>query len=164
MPTEVDRYLSGVPIDMLQPNVIQSCHARCTLDDVKIGRWRKKFDQIPEDTKDPGLLKARKALKRKMPKRRAGEQYWSETQFEKLKDSPPDRLRSKGTLPWRLLAYMLQASPDVELLRTLVGKRLMDERHLESGRKALERMLLILWRAGYVELEPPRRLSWEVPR
>ena len=30
-------------------------------DDVKIHRWREKFDQIPEDTKDPGLLKAKKA-------------------------------------------------------------------------------------------------------
>ncbi len=39
-------------------------------DDVKIARWKEKFDRIPEDTKDPGLLKAKKDLKRKMPKRR----------------------------------------------------------------------------------------------
>ena len=42
------------------------------------------FDAIPEGTKDPGLLKAKKALKRKMPKRRANQQYWTESQFEKL--------------------------------------------------------------------------------
>ena len=47
-------------------------------DDVKIARWKEKYDQIPEDTKDPGLLKAKKALKKKMPKRRATEQYWNE--------------------------------------------------------------------------------------
>ena len=40
-------------------------------DDVKIARWREKYDQIPEDTKDPGLMKAKKALKKKMPTRRA---------------------------------------------------------------------------------------------
>ena len=45
-------------------------------DDVKIQRWREKYDSIPEDTKDPGLLKAKKQLKKKMPRRRAGESYW----------------------------------------------------------------------------------------
>ena len=40
-------------------------------DDVKILRWREKYDQIPEDTKDPKLRKAKKALKKKMPKRRS---------------------------------------------------------------------------------------------
>ena len=39
-------------------------------DDVKITRWREKYDQIPEDTKDPGLLRAKKSLKKKMPTRR----------------------------------------------------------------------------------------------
>ena len=47
-------------------------------DDVKIARWKEKYDKIPEDTKDPGLLKAKKALKRKMPTRRSNQQYWSE--------------------------------------------------------------------------------------
>ena len=36
-------------------------------DDVRILRWKEKFDQIPEDTKDPGLLKKKKELKRKKP-------------------------------------------------------------------------------------------------
>ncbi len=30
-------------------------------DDVKIARWREQYDKIPEDTKDPGLLRAKKA-------------------------------------------------------------------------------------------------------
>ena len=46
-------------------------------DDVKLNKWREKYDSIPEDTKDPGLLKAKKQLKKKMPKRRAGEAYWT---------------------------------------------------------------------------------------
>ncbi len=40
-------------------------------DDVKINRWRVQYDQIPEDTKDPNLIRAKKALKKKMPTRRS---------------------------------------------------------------------------------------------
>jgi superfamily II DNA/RNA helicase len=123
-------------------------------DDVKILRWREKYDRIPEDTRDPGLLQAKKALKKKMPHRRTNEQYWGESQFEQLKKAPPDRLRSRGPLPWRLLAYMLQASPEVDRVRALVAKRLMDPKQLEGAQKGLERMLMTLWRAGYVQLEP----------
>jgi superfamily II DNA/RNA helicase len=123
-------------------------------DDVKIARWREKFDQIPEDTKDPGLMKAKKALKKKMPTRRANEQYWNEAQFNKLCAAPPGHLHSRGPLPWRLLAYMLDASPEVEIIRRLVGKRLMDPGRLEAGQRELDRALMTLWRAGYVTLEP----------
>ena len=123
-------------------------------DDVKIARWREKYDQIPEDTKDPGLMKAKKALKKKMPTRRANEQYWNQAQFQKLCAAPPGHLHSRGPLPWRLLAYMLDASPEVDIIRRLVGKRLMDPGRLEAGQKELDRMLLTLWRAGYVTLEP----------
>lgn len=123
-------------------------------DDVKILRWKEKYDQIPETTKDPKLLQAKKALKRKMPTRRSTEQYWTEAQFEKLKTAPPSKLASRGPLPWRLLAYMLDASPEVELIRTLVGKRLMDGKQIEAGQKQLDRMLLTLWTGGYVDLEP----------
>jgi superfamily II DNA/RNA helicase len=123
-------------------------------DDVKIARWREKYDQIPEDTKDPGLLRAKKDLKRKAPKRRETEQYWTQAQFEKLRAAPPVNLYSRGPLPWRLLAYMLDASPEVAIVRKLVAKRLMDAKHLEAGQKALDEMLLTLWRAGYVTLEP----------
>ena len=124
-------------------------------DDVRISRWREKFDKIPEQTKDPGLLKAKKDLKRKMPKRSPNEQYWTEGQFQKLTQAPPGRLRSRGPLPWRLLAYMLQASPEVDRVRALVAKRLSDVRHLQAGQKQLEQMLITLWKAGYVELDPP---------
>jgi superfamily II DNA/RNA helicase len=123
-------------------------------DDVKIARWKEKYDQIPEDTKDPGLLKAKKALKKKMPTRRANEQYWNEAQFNKLRAAPAGNLHSRGALPWRMLAYMLDASPEVNLIRRLVGKRLMDPGRIAAGQKELDRMLLTLWRAGYVTLEP----------
>ena len=129
-------------------------------DDVKILRWREKYDQIPEGTKDPGLMKAKKAMKKKMPHRRTNQQYWTEGQFKQLTGAAPARLRSRGPLPWRMLAYLLQASPEVDRLRTLVAKRLSDPPYLAAGQKSLEAMLLTLWTAGYVELEPepPKKL------
>jgi superfamily II DNA/RNA helicase len=123
-------------------------------DDVKISRFREKYDQIPEDSKDPGLRAAKKKLKKKMPKRRATEQYWTEEQFNKLCQAPPGKLSSRGPLPWRLLAYILDASPEVDPIRQLIAKRLMDSRRVERGVKTLDQMLLTLWRAGYVRLEP----------
>src|SRR5690606_15000560 len=60
-------------------------------DDVKIARWREKFDQIPEDTKDPGLLRMKKELNRKKPTRRQTEQYWQASQFEQLRLAPPGK-------------------------------------------------------------------------
>jgi len=123
-------------------------------DDVKIARWHEQYDRIPEDTKDPGLMKAKKAMKRKMPHRRDNEQYWNEAQFQKLITAPPGKLHSRGPLPWRLLGYMLDASPEIEIIRRLVGKRLMDSAHLEGAQRDLERMLLVLHKAGYVRLEP----------
>ena len=123
-------------------------------DDVKIQRWRVKYDQIPDDTKDPGLRKAKKALKKKMPTRRANQQYWTETQFDKLREASARNLESRGPLPWRLLAYMLDVSPETKPIRDLVAKRLMTGKRLEQSLRAIDEMLLILWRAGYVTLDP----------
>lgn len=123
-------------------------------DDVKILRWKEKYDQIPEDTKDPTLLRAKKDLKRKKPSRREGVKYWGEGDFERLKAAPPGKLYSKGPLPWRLLAYLLKVSPDVELVRGVVRKRLLDEARVLAGERALDRMLMTLAKGGFVTLEP----------
>ena len=123
-------------------------------DDVKIDRWREKYDAIPDDSKDPGLRKAKKKLKKKMPKRRSTQAYWNESQFEQLRDASPRDLASRGPLPWRLLAYMLDVDPEVEPLRKLVGKRLLFGKDAENAQKDLDRMLHILWKGGYVRLEP----------
>lgn len=123
-------------------------------DDVKILRWKEKYDQIPEDTKDPNLIRAKKQMKKKMPTRSPERQYWNESQFEKLRAAPPGQLVSRGPIPWRLLAYMLQLSPDVDRLRNLVRKRLMESKLLDAGEKVLERMLMTLHAGGYVKLDP----------
>ena len=130
-------------------------------DDVRILRWKEKFDQIPEDTKDPVLLKKKKELKRKKPDRNSQRQYWNEASFERLKTAPPGRLYSKGPLPWRLLAYLLDASPQVSLIRGVIRKRLLDEPRIVAGEKQMEQMLLTLHESGYITLEPPPIMNEE---
>ena len=123
-------------------------------DDVDILRWKAKYDAIPEDTRDPGLMKAKKALKKKKPKRRETEQYWVEGHFNQLQAAPPGKLYSKGPLPWRLLAFLLEVSPEVEGIRVAVRKRMMDDPRIAAGEKALDRMLLALHTGGFVTLSP----------
>jgi hypothetical protein len=127
-------------------------------DDVKILRWKEKYDQIPETTRDPGLIKAKKALKRKKPSRSDTHAYWSEGQFKQLQSAPAGKLYSKGNLPWRLLAYLLKISPEVALVRNALRKRLMDEPRIQAQEKNLDRMLRILAAGGFVTLspEPPK--------
>ena len=123
-------------------------------DDVKYHRWRLQYDQIPEDTRDPNLIKAKKQLKKKMPTRRAAETYWSKEQFEKLRTAPAARLASRGPLPWRLLAFMLRQNPSIQPLRDLVGKRLLPPTDIPRAQRELNQMLVTLWTAGFLELVP----------
>lgn len=124
-------------------------------DDVRIAKHKLKVAQIPEDTKDPKLMKKRKQMEKKTPRRREGVAYWSEAQFEKLRDAPAGKLESKGRLPWRLLAYLLDATPDLTPVRDAVSKRLLPPNLIESQQKLLTRMLVTLHDGGFVTLDPP---------
>lgn len=123
-------------------------------DDVKIHEWRLKYDSIPEDTRDPGLLRAKKALKKKMPTRSPTRQYWNAGQFERLREAAPRDLASQGALPWRLLAYMLRIDPQVDRLRALVKRRLIPVKRQEEAERELEHMLRILHALRVVKLDP----------
>ncbi len=133
-------------------------------DDVKIARWKEKYDQIPEDTKDPGLLKAKKDLKRKMPKRRETEQYWNEAQFEKLRAAarqarqPRAAALAAAGLHARRLA---RSRPDPHAGQQAAAWTASRDR----GRPAASwtEMLLTLWRGGYVTLEPEPPKDDEAP-
>ncbi|QDT31362.1 DEAD/DEAH box helicase [Thalassoglobus polymorphus] len=124
-------------------------------DDVKIARAKAQYDQIPEDTKDPNLIRMKKKLKKKMPSRRANEQYWNEEQFQKVIDAPPRNLSSRGDLPWRLLAYLLKVSPDADRLRKFANKRLLSVKDKEKVNERLTKQLLTLYSGDFIELEPP---------
>ncbi|QDT54736.1 ski2-like helicase [Caulifigura coniformis] len=124
-------------------------------DDVKIAKWKKQIDQIPEDTRDPNLIRARKSLEKKKPTRRTTEQYWNEQQFQKLMSTPAAKLASRGDLPWRLLAYLLKLSPDVGRLRAFAKRRLLEPKPMEAANKRLTDMLVTLWSHDFIELDPP---------
>lgn len=123
-------------------------------DDVKIINFQKRLDEIPEDTKDPNLIKARKRLAKKAPKRRTDFQYWSEAQFDALIATPPGNLKSRGALPWRLLAYLLTLSSEVDRLRDFVRRRLMTEPEREVALKSLDKRLVTLHHGGFITLAP----------
>ena len=124
-------------------------------DDVKLAKWKEKYDSIPEDAKDPKLMAAKKALLKKKPTRRAGFTYWNPEQFTKLQTAPPVRLASRGNLTWRWLAYLLEASPAVEPIRQVIRRRLMNQPTVDAELKRLNRMLVTLGRMGVVQLDPP---------
>ncbi len=129
-------------------------------DDVKLARWKEKYDSIPEETKDPGLMKAKKSLLKKKPTRRAGFVYWNAEQFLRLQTAPPAKLSSKGRLTWRWLAYLLDASPQIEPIREVIRHRLMDFPTIEGELKRLTKMLVTLSGMGIVKLDPPPPASW----
>ncbi|MGC4030789.1 MAG: DEAD/DEAH box helicase [Tepidisphaeraceae bacterium] len=129
-------------------------------DDVKLAKWKEKYDSIPEDTKDPGLMSAKKALLKKKPTRRAGFVYWNADQFTKLQTAPAAKLSSRGRLTWRWLAYLLDANPAVEPIRQVIRGRLMDFPSIEAELKRLTKMLVTLHGMGIVKLEPPPPASW----
>ncbi|MCA8989678.1 MAG: DUF3516 domain-containing protein, partial [Planctomycetaceae bacterium] len=130
-------------------------------DDVKILRFKEKYDQIPEDTKDPQLIKAKKRMKKKMPTRNSNRQYWSEEQFEKLRTAPPADLASRGILPWRMLAWLIRSSDDVQRLRDFVRRRMLSEPQRTRAEKELVQMLKTLWAGQFIDLipEPPVPLT-----
>jgi hypothetical protein len=129
-------------------------------DDVKLAKWKVKYDSIPEDTKDPNLMKAKKALLKKKPSRRTGFTYWNAEQFAKLQTAPPARLGSKGRLSWRWLGYLLEADPAVAPIRQVIEQRLMDQPSIEAEIKRLTKMLVTLSHMGVFVLDPPPPASW----
>ena len=124
-------------------------------DDVKHNLWRLKYDAIDENSKDPGLMKARKQLKKKMPKRRAGQTYWSLAQFEQLQTAAAADLSSRGRWPWRLLAYLIGRNSDLKRIREMVAKRLLPPAGKDTARRELNRMLVTLHGGGFIALSPP---------
>lgn len=130
-------------------------------DDVKLAKWKTKYDSIPEDTRDPGLMTAKKNLLKKKPARRTGVTYWNPEQSTKLQGAPPAKLASKGNLTWRWLAYLLDANPAVEPIRQVMWRRLMDGPLVEAEIKRLTRMLVTLSQMEIVTLDPPAPAVWK---
>jgi superfamily II DNA/RNA helicase len=120
-------------------------------DDVKINKWRKKFEQIPAGSKDPGIMRMRKDLERKRPTRRSTEQYWSEGQFKDLIKAGPARLYSRGMIPYSVLIFLLTRTGTLHEVRDFMSKRFAGQEYLDKFAQQLEFMLDNLQALGYLK-------------
>jgi len=123
-------------------------------DDVRILRWKQKYDQIPAGTKNPGLLAARKQLERKRPSRRKTEQYWSEGQFKSLVAAGPAKLQGRSGLPLRVLVHLLMHDAELATVRRFLQRRLLPPDQLATQVAALEAQLENLAALGHIVREP----------
>jgi superfamily II DNA/RNA helicase len=119
-------------------------------DDVKIHKWRKKYEQIDPHSKDPGILRMRKELERKKPSRRSTEQYWSEGQFKTLIAAGPAKLYSRGMIPYSVLIFLLTRSGTLHEVRDFISKRFNGAEFIEKFHKQLDFMLDNLQALGYL--------------
>ena len=119
-------------------------------DDVKIEKWRKKYDQIDPNSKDPGILRARKQLERKKPSRRKTEQYWTEGQFNTLIKSGPANLASRSMIPYQVLIYLLTEAGSLREVREFLGKRFNTAERISKFQDQLDHMIGNLGTFGYL--------------
>ena len=119
----------------------------------RVGQERYRIS-FPTIRRTPVCANARRRLKKEKAQAPYEHHVLERRQFQKLIESPPGNLYSKGRLPWRVLAHTLSASPDVQQLRSIISKRFMDTGRVAAAQKQLDGMLFTLWRGGFVELEP----------
>ncbi len=119
-------------------------------DDVKINKWRKRYEQIDPRSKDPGIMRMRKQLERKRPTRRKTEQYWSEGQFKQLIAAGPARLYSRSMIPYQVLIFLLTHTGKLREVREFISKRFNSAERIEKFHKQLEYMIDNLAAMGYL--------------
>lgn len=119
-------------------------------DDVKIHKWRKRYEQIDPNSKDPGLMRARKQLERKKPSRRKTQQYWSEGQFKMLIEAGPAKLASRSMIPYQVLIYLLTKEGALRGVRDFLSKRFNEPGRLQKFQDQLDHMIDNLARFGYL--------------
>ncbi len=119
-------------------------------DDVKIDKWRKKFDLIDPNSKDPGIMRARKQLERKKPSRRKTEQYWTEGQFGTLIKAGPANLYSRSMIPYQVLIYLLIKTGTLHETRAFLTKRFNTTEWIEKFQSQLDHMIGNLASFGYL--------------
>ncbi len=125
-------------------------YALCHEDDAKIAKWRKRYDQIDLNSKDPGILRARKALERKKPTRRSTEQYWTQGQFQTVIKSGPAKLVSRSMIPYQILIYLLTRTGSLQDVRSFLSKRFNTAERLAKFQDQLDHMIDNFARFGYL--------------
>jgi superfamily II DNA/RNA helicase len=119
-------------------------------DDVKIFKWKLKWDALNHASKDPGILSAKKDLERKKPSRRANQQYWTKGQFDSLLRAKPSNLESREMIPYRVLIHLLVHGADVKTVRDFLAKRLCGPERVLFFERRLDAMIDNLVALGYV--------------
>jgi len=119
-------------------------------DDVRLFKWKQKYDQIPANTKDPGLMRARKDLERKKPHRSKTEQYWTEGQLGTLIKAGPAKLQSRSMIPYNVLIYMLTRTGTLNEVCSFLSKRFESPGRLQTFREQLDFMLNNMAALGYL--------------
>lgn len=120
-------------------------------DDVKINKWRKRYEQIDPHSKDPGVLRLRKEMERKRPIRRKTEQYWSAGQFRQLIEAGPAKLYSRSMIPYQVLVYHLLRTGTLREVRAFVSRRFCGQEFLDKYQRQLDAMLANLETLGYLK-------------
>lgn len=121
-------------------------------DDVKIKKWRAKYDKLDPNSKDPGILRMRKELERKRPSRRTTEQYWSEGQFKSLIAAGAAKLYSRAMIPYQVLIYLLTKFGTLAAARSFLDRRFAAPGPIEKFHEQLRFMVGNLAGLGYVHL------------
>ncbi len=123
-------------------------------DDARIEKWKRKYEQIDANSKDPGIMRARKELERKRPTRRKTEQYWTEGQFHTLIKAGPANLVSRSMIPYQVLIFLLLKTGELQGVRNFLGKRFQTAEGIKKFQDQLEHMLTNLAAFGFVEYQP----------
>ncbi len=123
-------------------------------DDVRILRWKERHQGMARNPRGSRNRQSIRTFNKRIPRRKKTRQYYDQSHFSKLQSARPASLSSKGPLPWRLLVYLLSLSPEVERVRSFIRKRFLSPRRREAAGEDLNRMILTLWKGGYVTLEP----------
>ncbi|QOJ14311.1 MAG: DEAD/DEAH box helicase [Planctomycetia bacterium] len=119
-------------------------------DDVRIHKWKQRMDRIDPNSKDPGLMRARRELERKRPTRRSTEQYWTQGQFRTLIEAGPAKLYSRSMIPYSVLIFLLMRNGVLHEARELLAKRFNTPDRLARFQEQLDFMLANLAALGYL--------------
>jgi superfamily II DNA/RNA helicase len=119
-------------------------------DDARYVKWKRKYDQIDPNSKEPGIMRARKEMERKRPTRRKTEQYWHEGQLKQLTEAGPAKLFSRSMIPYSVLIYLLIKTGTLQAVRNFLGKRFNTPERLAGFQQQLGFMIDNLAGLGYL--------------
>ncbi len=101
-----------------------------------------------------GLLRAKKQLKKKMPKRRDGETYWTAGQFETLRNAAPASSKVAGCCLGVCWPIFSVKTPKSNRYGSWSGNACWNAMKLKRAQRELNQMLITLWTADYGAARP----------